>query len=416
MTFKLDVKKFLIFLFVALGPLGNLPTPHFLPSAFRAYYFVLPLFFAFFLFSKERISKIALFFLPFLIYSFISVSILAKFGTANETHTQFRFFLFVCQFLFVLGAASHIKEKEEVFQLLKTYLMFFFISLAVGFFFFIGFYLKIVPLKILTRFSVLTQFGFGILRFSPGSYPNEYGIVASFVLSILSLIFLEKRVSEFGWSKKFFFLFFLMTFLAFLLATTRAAYLSFAVCFLYISWTSKHFAKILAFSSLGLICVFSFLKFLNFNMFSILVSGFSQKLTEGSLGERYFVWVDTLERAKEHPILGLGFASVTNIHNVYFQLLFELGAFGFLLLLGSILLSWVESFFRYQRFDLDEKGMFFQRVRRIGLITVLSFAASNHNLNHHLTWFILFLCFVAIRYPYLSRGHSRLKTGLQVLR
>ena len=401
MTFRFEVKWLLTLLFVALGPLGNMLTPFFFPPSFRAYYFLLPCFPIFYLLVRERIAKIGIIFLPLLIYCLVSASIVEKFGHTNESLTSFRFFLLFCQFFFILGAASNLKEKEQILTILKTYLNYFFLSVAAGYLLFFGYYLKIFTLQILMRFTVLTQFGFSLLRFSPGSYPNEYGVVASFALSVLALIFFEKRFQQFGFSKKWFFFLSAATFLAFLLTTTRAAYLSFFVSMIYITWKSGKFLKTLSYIAVSITAFFSLLLIVKINMFHILTYGFTQKINEGSLGERYFMWLETIEKAEGHEFWGAGFASLSNVHNVYLQLFFELGFVGLVLLFGSFFLAFLESFSQYKKPLEDDFSRFFSKIRMVGLINVLSFAASNHNLNHHLTWFVCFLCFAALRYPYL---------------
>jgi len=406
MIFRLNLKKGLIFAFAALGPLGNILTPHFFPDSFRAYYFLLPFFPLFFLLVRERLAKIGIFFLPFLLYCYVSAFIVEKFGTANEPHTLFRFFLLLCQFFFILGAASALRKKEEILSLLKTYLNFYFISLAIGYLFFIGYYLKIVPLSLIKRFTVITQFGFGLLRFSPGSYPNEYGIVSSFVLSLLILIFLEKKQSEFRFSNKQLAFFFLTTFFAFLLTTTRAAYLSFFVSMTYLAWRSGYFFKTHAYFSLFIASFFSLLLLFKLNMFEILSTGFTQRIDQGSLGDRYSMWMETIEQAQGQTFWGAGFASLTNIHNVYLQLLFELGFVGSVILIGTLFFSIVEGYLKHKRPLPDPNHPFLSKVRMIGLINVFSFAASNHNLNHHLTWFVCFLCFATLRSPYLEKNYG----------
>jgi O-antigen ligase len=395
-------KKLLTVSFAALGPLGNILTPSFFPESFRAYYFVLPLFPLFFFHLREKFAKVGAFFLPFFIFCYVSAFIVEKFGEANEPHTIFRLFLLLCQFFFVIGAASSLRTREEIFSILKTYLSFFFISVTIGYVFFIGFYLGIIPLEFISRFSVLTQFSYNHLRFSPGSYPNEYGIVCSFVLTILILIFFENKTKEFNFSKYSCVFFSLFTFLAFLLTTTRAAYLSFLVSVIYLTWKSRFFIKAMGFFAFIIMLIFYFLSLFKFNMFQILSAGFSQKIDEGSLGDRYFTWIETIERAKDSLFWGTGFASLTHVHNVYLQLTLELGFVGMVLLLGSLFIALIESFFKYKKPIIDETSLFVSKIRMVGLINVLSFAASNHNLNHHLTWFVCFLCFSALRLPFLN--------------
>jgi len=401
-TFRINIRKALLMSFVALGPLGNLLTPHFLPSALRTYFFLLPLFPLFFFIIYERFMKIGALFLPLFIYSFVSALLVTFFGQANESHTLFRFFLLFTQFFFILGAVSSLKTRDELISTLKIYLISYSISLAIGYCFYIGYYLKIVPLSILDRFSVLTQFGFSILRFSPGSYPNEYGIVSSFVLSILTILIFEKNQRFIPVRKPLLYSFFTLTFIAFLLTTTRAAYLSFALVLLYLLLRSKNFFRAFLKLSIFTTCLFTFLSFFKFNMFKILKAGFGQKMHQGSLGERLQTWNVALERAKESPIWGTGFASITNVHNVYFQLLFELGAIGTLILILSFLIAFLESTSKYSSGIKDETTHFLEKIRMAGLINVLTFAASNHNLNHHLTWFVFFLCLATLRLPFLK--------------
>jgi O-antigen ligase len=375
---RLNVPEFLIFAFIALGPLGNILTPFFLPDSFRTYYFLLP----FFPLLFKRVTKSAVLFFPLFIYCFISAAYVEMFSHPNEPFPLFRFFLFFCQFYFVIGAAAAI---TDIRQILKIYLNSYFVSLLIGWIFFIGFYLKFIPLATIQRFEVLTQFAWGLLRFSPGSYPNEYGIVSSFVLSLFTIAYFEKEKSIIDLKRNWFFLFFFLTFTAFLLATTRAAYLSYFISMIYLLWKSEHRRKnFIRLTSIFSIPVFTLLLF-NINIFTILFRGFSQKLYEGSSLERYAAWTSAVEKGTESPLFGLGFASLTNIHNVYLQLLFELG------IVGLVILAICLFIFMIDRRPQFEGPSFLNKVRVIGLIHVLSFAATNHNINHHLTWFVFLL-------------------------
>lgn len=399
MTLRFNLKWVLTLLFIALGPLGNLLTPNFLPSAFRAYYFILPLFPLFFLPGKGKEVKIGILFLPFLIYCAVSALIVETFEISNEPFAFFRFLLFASQFFFILGAVSNLKSEEQMKTILKTYLRFYFFSLGIGYIFFLGYYLNAIPLSIIERFSVLTQFSFNLLRFSPGSYPNEYGIVSSFVLSVLGLIFLEKRKVEFGFSTLSLFFLFFATFLALILTTTRAAYLSLFISAIYALWQSNRRFKGIALILSPIFALFFLLSFFKIDMLKFILAGFSQSLYEGSLGSRTEIWVESAEKALENSLWGAGFASLTNIHNVYLQTVFELGVVGIFLLLGTLFFLVIETHSRYI-------GMtFFSKIRVVGLIHILSFAMSNHNLNHHLTWFVCFLC---LAIPKVSRSSSEI--------
>ena len=389
----------LVFLFSFLGPLGNLLTPHFFPAAFRAYYFLLPLCFLFFFPLKEKSVRILSFFLPFFLYSFVSCVIVSQIGSTDEDQTLFRFFLLLFQFLFVLGASFYLEKTQQVFSLLKVYLKAYLLSQWIGLFFFTGYYLHLVPLSFIERFSVLTQFGFGVLRLSPGSYPNEYGVVSSFALSLLFLIFLKHRLRLFSFSSFSFFLFCTTTALALFLTTTRAAFLSCFTTLLYLFYSVKkekekghNTLKLTVYLSILALSISLITAQLRLGIFRVIKAGFCQRIDQGSLGERYFTWIRSVEQAKDHPFWGTGFASLTNIHNVYLQLAFELGIIGCGVFLFSLLSSFLNPFLVFPPKIVDQDFDFLKKVRNIGLIHVLSFAMSNHNLNHHLTWFVLFIC------------------------
>ncbi len=374
----------LIRLFVLLGPFGSLLTPYGFPRPFRAYYLLLPLFPLFFLKIGKRTLDVCLCFLPFFLYSFVSVAFLEIFGLQNEQDQFFRFCLLFCHVYFTLGAASQIVSYDQIRDLFALYFRSFFIVLGVGYLFFIGYYTDLIPLSFIERFSVLTQFGYGLLRFSPGSYPNEFGILCSFVLSVLILlIFSGQPLQPWGLSRLKLFLWIPLTVGALFLTTTRAAYISFAACFLYLFFQCSSKVKYLFLS--GIAAVFLVLQRCGL---SFSLSSFLQRIDEGSWGERYFVWLDAFHLFQEHRILGLGFSALSQLHNVYLSLFFELG------ILGSVILICSFGFYLLF-FPPMQKEALFDTIRKIGLVHVFWFAASNHNLHHHLTWFIFFLCFYA---------------------
>ncbi|MCC6127697.1 MAG: hypothetical protein IT584_00645 [Chlamydiae bacterium] len=222
------IQRRLLSLFIYLGPWGTLLTPSFLPRAFRLYYLLLPFFFLFFSRTKESILRIAAIFFPFLMYCFFSALLVEIAGFKRDEDQLFRLCLFVCHFLFALGAASWIESYERLSFLIFGYLQSFFAVLSVGYALFIGYYAGFFSENILERFSILTQFGYGILRISPGSYPNEFGVVCSFVLSVFLLALLIDRMDgPFlpALLSRLRGVYLFLTFCALILTTTRAAYL-----------------------------------------------------------------------------------------------------------------------------------------------------------------------------------------------
>lgn len=396
-----SIRSFLISAFVFLGPLGNLLTPHFLSFPFRFYYFLLSFFPLFYPLAYFKEFKSLLIPFPFLFYCLLSAFFTRFADLPLEAQPFFRFFLFGSQCLFVIGAAMHLRDSDLLYEksrLIKLYLFSFFLSLLVGYIFYIGFYLGKVSFATITRFSVLTQIGYSILRFSPGSYPNEYGNVSSFVLSILTFLIVGRKEIPLPhfFSRKLLYIAFFLTFLALLLTTTRAAYLSyFFSCFylLIISFgMRKALIKMAVASGTFLLCLEFFYSKLLLALFSVL-----QALTDklGSMSTRLNIWTAGAQKFIDSPLFGNGFGFHYRIHNVYLQFLFELGIIGAFLLLLTLLCflashqrSLSSLFFKRH---MAHEDFFTNRVIVIGLIHVFWFALTNHNLNHHLTWFIFLL-------------------------
>lgn len=396
-----DLRKTLLSGFIFLGPLGNLLTPHFFPSAFRAYYFLLLGFPILFTRIREKQMKLLILFSPFFLYCFFSAFYVHINGRNPDAHPLFRFFLFATQFLFILGASSLVTTEQEKFETVALYLKAYFYSLLIGYLFYIGFYLGLVSFELIERFSVLGQFGYGLLRFSPGSYANEYGIVTSFALSILTLILLENKESQFHLSRRAVIVFFALTFIALLFTTTRAAYLSYLFSLFYLS---RRLSRTLLWLPVVFIFLILALRFFEIDMFAILSMGFNfASLENGTTLERVSTWIWAFKEFQTSPLFGLGFAAIANLHNVYLELFFEIGVIGTVLLVGTLLFAWAPV-----QVHFGGEGVL-KKIRTLGLMHVLWFAMSNHNLNHHLTWFVFFLFAVEAveRVPTFSFGTFR---------
>ncbi|GAB4189662.1 MAG: hypothetical protein Tsb0015_10460 [Simkaniaceae bacterium] len=282
------------------------------------------------------------------------------------------------------------KEREEKHKLLKIYISSYFLSLSIGYVFFIGHLLHVIPFSFIQKFSVLGQFGYGMLRFAPGSYPNEYATVSSFVLSLLMLLLFQKNPF---WPKKILVLLFLPAFAALLLTTTRSAYISFLLCFFYLALKHRKISFLL-FTSVIMASGIFLLQMAGIPLFSVFSLGFKvTSFLDGSLGERVLSWQEGWQLFLENLWMGTGFFLMPNLHNVYLQLLFELGILGFFLLLGgSGVLLWQIFKQKYK----NSKDAFFHQVCLLALFHAAWFALSNHNINHHLTWFAFLL--LGLRY------------------
>lgn len=374
----------LIYCFAFFGPLGTLLTPSFMPNAFRFYHFLL-IFFPFFLIKlKLNQWKTILIFIPFLLYCLVSAYFTHNHIYEVDSYPLLRSFLFISQYLFMFGAAFCLKVEQK--KLVTFYLAGFFISLLVGYFFFIGFYSGFISFRTIERFSVETQMGWGLLRFSPGTYPNEYGNVASFALSILLLLYAKKK-------HLLTLLFAALTFIALLLTTTRAAYLSFGVALIYLCITSTEIRKLLFKLFLFGTAILFLLKAYSINIFSIFIRGLKAiSLMEGSAGIRLSYWIKGFRDLDQSIIFGNGFSTNIYAHNIYLELLFELGIVGAFLLVSTVIYYLSENSFSIRKLLLDKEKGTINQIMIIGLIHTFLFALTNHNMHHHLTWlsFLLF--------------------------
>lgn len=397
---------FLLKCFVFLGPIGTLLTPSFLPLSFRIYYLILLAFPFSLVRMDERHFKIALYSLPFFFYCFCSAFYSEFYGITNEPFPLFRFFLLFCQFFFVLGTASSNREEKKDVQILQIYLNGFFLSLLFGYILFIGHFLHYFPLDFIRKFVIEPQFSVHyMIRFSPGSTANEYGIISSFVLSILTLAL--SKGDYLGKTRSFICIYFALTAAALLLTTTRAAYIAYLLSLIYISWKSEEKWRTFSRSISWVAGTTALLIALKVDLFLIFLIGFAQNVSQGTIGARMEFWLSCFDQFKDHILLGTGFASMTNLHNVYLQLLFELGLVGMALLalMGGAI--FIEGVFRSSK----QKGDFLTLVRQLGIFHVLWFACSNHNLNQHFSWLVAFLVLSSLGYSRQKSARSTLQTG-----
>lgn len=426
--------------FAFLGPLGNLiPVPG-APAAFRFYYLLLvPAIFLFFWKGLSRkMWHLLLILFPSLLYMFISSvdALLAGFtdtGNGQEGNPVVRVGLFLVLLLFTLCAGDHIATASPLNKLkvVTLFLKGYFVSLFVGYVFFIGYYAHVFTPKFLEHFEILVQWSFGLLRFSPGSYPNEYGIVSSFALSILTFYLayrkrfaatqtylLGKPVSTL-WLVALF----LLTLGALFLATTRAAYVAYLGSLVYISTAQGRFeasTKILAKMGLVALLLFACIQPF-FDAWGILKGGYYAFFDRDSFANgRVAAWQEAFQIYHGHEYFGTGFGSVDMIHNVYLQMFFGLGLVGFsLLILTAVILflrtrsSRPSSRYRLPEGNAFDQALLLNKICGLAVLHVTWFALSNHNLNHFLTWFMVLTLFLQVKEEPATRFALSLPPDIQ---
>lgn len=406
---RVNIEKSLIYLFIFLGPIGTILTPKIFPPSTRTYYFVLLLFPLFFKKISRGTLNLAAIFLPFFLYCLLSSLFLELSDSEKEKEFPLiRFCLLAIHFLFLIGMLNYFQKNLSLSflqKILNIYLVSYFVGLVFGLVIYIGFHLGIVRFDFLCRFNILTQYGWGILRFNPGSYANEYGVVSSFICCLLILLMFNKK-KNFCKIKVLFPLIFLfsLSFIALILASTKASLISLIVSIFYMIYANKGFLNFFS-PAIGALFILIFLaKVFNLSSFNFLLNGFSSifllththvsRIEEISSSYKEFI---------QEPFLGTGFGSIPCLHNVYLQSLFQLGIIGSTILAMIGLAFFIKSKI-YNRpknisFLKTSDSIFINQISIIGLIHVLSFALTNHNLFHHLTWFSLLL----IGINYLSK-------------
>lgn len=401
-----DMQHFLIKCFAFFGPLGRLiPISDSLYSL-RFFYILLPVGTLIFLFYKkgnQNLIKRIGFLLPAFFYvllsSFVVVSLDGYYDINNE-NPIIRFFLFLLFFMFTVFAANIVSKYTEKgkIKLIYLYIIGYLISLLIGYVMFIGYYLGAFSVDTLERFHVLLQFGYGIMRFSPGSYPNEYGIVTSFVLSIFTFLLLNiKERKLIGINNHNLLLMYGLILLALLLTTTRAAYIAYFITVIYLIFRKGQSYVIAKRFLIMTVIVGSILFALQNYVYDILDvftrGAYALSDEQASAYQRIHAWKNAMDDFTSGNIFwGLGFGMANYIHNVYFQLFFELGLLGFLFLfVGFVLFCYSENK------NLKKTSELLRVVKNIGIWHVSWFAISNHNLNHHLTWFV-FLLYLGIKW------------------
>lgn len=369
------------------GPIGNLIPVLPIVHSFRFFYIIAFLGALCFIFQFNRMKENRYLFalsVPLIVYTFVS----SLFGLLNNTSADpaekpmIRWTLMMVMFFFVLYASFGHHTAENCRRYIKLYLYGYLVSMIAGYIIFAGYYIEVLP-----------QLGYGMLRFSPGSYPNEYGIVSSFALSVITYLLLSKNNS---FSKKTLVIMYLFTFVALVLTTTRAAYIAYGLCLLFLLFRqamSFHLKRsiFLIFVVVSLIALVLYVIQNNYyDILSVFEVGYDSFTSNtGSSAERFEAWdVASQSFLDENYITGLGFGSLGNIHNVYLELFFELGLWGTGLLLVTFMLYSIA-------FRVILRDELTSVVTVLGMINVLWFAMSNHNLNHHLTWFIIFFVFIA---------------------
>ncbi|GAB2795303.1 hypothetical protein GCM10027040_22140 [Halomonas shantousis] len=253
----------------------------------------------------------------------------------------------------------------------------------------------VIGRDIYTRFVTLDQQAYGYVRLSPGTYPNEFGIICSFY-AIYALC-------RYGKTYKLYNLALALLFVCgVFLASTRAAYVTLAFGLLAITFLyPKRIVRIqyLIVISTFLPLVLIALSYISFNVIEVVTVGFDSLVNgSGSSQIRENDWKEAIDDLMQNISFGVGFESpyASTLHNVPLQLLYGFGAVPI-----AVVALLLFAFYYAQRakgadivfnnaFDAKYMGL----LRLVLAAHVFLFALTNHNQTHFFTWALFFLtCF-----------------------
>lgn len=285
------------------------------------------------------------------------------------------FALLITYFMFIYGAI--IRNPEIIKELARKYIYGTIAACAIGVPIFIGVWFRVITVEDLLPISADTHIVDLFYRFNPGSNVNEFSMVlayAIFLLPFSGFVNIQKK-------------YLLFAFIIFEFATlTRASWIALVIAFLVAEFFKQRTKR-----KIGAGLIFAFVIFLAF--FALyLVSPEIQDLIVsrttldiGASGdERLEKFQYIFDRVLESPfrlVFGFGWATNLYAHNVYLQILYELGIAGLLV------------------FSVFQIGLFRKIIllpassEKSTLVAVLIFiflvGAAHHTLYHLQTWLML---------------------------
>ncbi|MDF3932267.1 O-antigen ligase family protein [Pseudomonas citronellolis] len=255
-----------------------------------------------------------------------------------------------------------------------------------------------LPATLYNRFITLDQVAYGYSRFSPGTYPNEFGILCSFY-ALYSLILLQRK-------RRLVYVALATTFAAgIFLTSTRAAYLTLIGGYLYLILrppTRRARLQLLAFAGLSVPAVIALLSYISFDIFAVVMTGYESAANgTGSSSVRLHGWNSAFRDLMENLLWGVGIESpkAYSLHNLPLQIFYGLG------LLGSTLLAAGALLFAYH----NQKSTWnlchceplayscLSATRAVLAIHVVIFGLTNHNQAHFFTWMLFALTCLKLR-------------------
>ncbi|MFN4149953.1 MAG: O-antigen ligase family protein [Candidatus Sericytochromatia bacterium] len=352
------------------------------------------------LFILKKISKENLIiFLPLIIFissilpSFISPKVFSEFYEASSNLR----FLFNLSFLYLISfvTLSYIDTKEKLKKSILTIFISYLLVLVFGIIQQIGFYTGVYnPIDYIGKHSLFVDFYGPFLRISPGTFANEFGEITQVILIFLSnfLIFMRKEISPL--TKNFLKVSLLFSLIALVINFTRISWIVYLLYLPIIFFVSKpKFKTVLKIC--GYICaLFGILVYIQIktNILTLIpiVDRFAElsDLSQNSAGTRLEYWKESYNLFIESPMVGNGFGSTLDTHNVPLELLSGSGLIGFLGFYSLMVFISYKFYIMYKKTnDTFLKAISLSLF--LGISSCIIFDFTNHGIFHFILWIII---------------------------
>lgn len=263
------------------------------------------------------------------------------------------------------------------------------------------------------HFVSLEQEAYGYIRFSPGTYPNEFGIISSFFTILSILLYDRYRQSRY-------LVWLMLSLVGLFLASTRAAYITAFLGLLTVLMLHPDRRTRLLIIALPVVVLpplAALLSYLSFDVIAVVVGGYEALLSgRGSSAQRAQDWSQAIREFLDQYLFGSGFESLSasQLHNVPLQLLHGLGILPLFAIAVPALI-----FFVVQKrgavsvvyFRTENAARTARLIRLVLAEHVLIFALTNHNQAHFFTWLLFLLACLTFRSRYEAVPHGDDRSG-----
>ncbi len=291
--------------------------------------------------------------------------------------------------------ALSLNTKLKLINALKMTFTSFLLVLTFGFFQQIFYYLGLYDPNLYVGFhSLIVDYYGPFLRFSPGTFSNEFGEIIQTVLIFLSIFIYNFKDKISTLNKIYIYNIWLISVIALILNFTRISWIVYFLFILSFFGFSKGRIKEKLFLVLSIITIASITYFLYTETnIAVIVSIFDRfielsELSSSSAGTRLEAWEISYNLFLESPIIGHGLGTASETHNVPLQLLAETGIQG---LIGFYFLIFylLNKFFKMIKRTED---LFLKSISIAVFYSLLScviFDFTNHGIYHFVLWLII---------------------------